>query len=95
MKSKFWYIIRDLNCESSNICYMIECKKDDCKDRYIGKTEHTLKARFSHHKGHVNDKQTKRATGYHYNLPGHSVADMKVAILDKVKYSTESYRKPR
>ena len=74
---------------------MIECKKDNCKERYIGETEHTLGTRFLQHKGHVNNKQTKRATGYHNNLPGHTVADMKVTILEKVKYSTISYRKQR
>ena len=95
MGNRIWYITRHLNFESCNIRYLIECQKEKCKERQIGETEHTLRTRYTQHKGYVNNKQTKRATGYHYNLPGHSVADMKVAILDKVKYSTESYRKPR
>ena len=45
----------------------------------------------------MNNKQTKRATGYHFNLPGYKVdkVDMKVTILEKVKYNTEAYRKQR
>ena len=95
MGNRIWYITRNLNCESSNICYLIKCQKDKCKERYIGETEHSLRTRFTQHKGYVNNKQTKRATGYHYNLAGHSVSDMKVTILEKVRYNTESYRKQR
>ena len=95
MRNRIWYITRHLNCESSNICYLIECQKDKCKERYIGETEHSLRTRFTQHRGYVNNNQTKRATGYHFNLPGHSVSDMKVTILEKVKYNTEAYRKQR
>ena len=39
---------------------------------------------------YVNNKQTKRATGFHFNLPGHRISDMEVNILEKVKYNTEA-----
>ena len=93
MKNRMWHITGKVNCEGSNICYLIECQKDKCKERYIGETEHSLRTIFTQHRGYVNNKQTKRATGYHFNLPGHKVSDMKVTILEKVKYNTDSYRK--
>ena len=39
-------------------------------ERYIGETEHSLRTRFTQHRGYVNNNQTKRATVWHFNLPG-------------------------
>ena len=36
------------------------------------------------HKQYVTSRQTTKATGLHFNLPGHSISDMKVTILEKV-----------
>ena len=36
-----------------------------------------------------------KATGYHFNLPGHSIANLTVTILEKVKKHDEQYRKQR
>ena len=47
------------------------------------------KALFSNiHLGYIN-------TGEHFNLPGHTKADMKVLVLEKVKYTDPEYRKER
>ena len=35
------------------------------------------------------------ATGAHFNLPGHSVANLTVTILEKVKKKCDLYRKQR
>ena len=43
----------------------------------------------------MNNGHTEQATGAHYNLPGHSVDNMKITILEKVKTSSDSYRKER
>ena len=37
----------------------------------------------------------KTASGDHYNSPGHSVSDLSVTILEKVKKNCELYRKER
>ena len=38
---------------------------------------------------------TDRATGAHFNLPGHSLADLKITILEQVKKTDIDYRKER
>ena len=43
----------------------------------------------------MTNKHLNLATGYHFNLPGHSVSDLTVTILEKVRYNTEAYRKER
>ena len=36
-----------------------------------------------------------KATGIHFNQRGHSVSDVRITILEKMKTSDESYRKER
>jgi hypothetical protein len=36
-----------------------------------------------------------KATGIHFNQRGHSVSDVRITILEKMKTSDESYRKGR
>ena len=90
-----WNIVKNVNCETRNCVYMIECQKDYCKERYIGETERELRERISEHRGYIHNKNVSTATGEHFNLPGHQLSDMKVTIIEKVKKYDESYRKER
>ena len=36
-----------------------------------------------------------QATGEHFNEPGHSLSDMSITILEKVKVNNTNYRKER
>ena len=71
---------------------MIQCNIDKCKQQYIGQSERKLKERISEHIGYINNRLLTKATGYHFNLPGHNVADMKVTILEKVHSRDELVR---
>ena len=63
--------------------------------QYIGESERSLQYRFSEHKGYVINKHLAKATGAHFNLPGHSVSDMTVTILEKVHSMDPLVRKER
>ena len=90
-----WNITKDVNCETSNCVYMIECQKEYCKQRYIGETDRPISERISEHRGYIHNKKLNQATGAHFNLPGHGLSDMKFTVLEKVLKSDESYRKER
>ena len=90
-----WKFRKALNCESQNVIYLIECSKDHCKQRYIGETGRFFKKRISQHVGYVKNKITHQATGHHFNLPGHSISNMKVTIIEKVEKFEINYRKER
>ena len=92
---KLWEIQKNLNCNSENIVYMIECQKDNCRKRYIGQTERKLSDRFSEHRGYVNRKILSQPTGQHFNSPGHSISDMKITVIEKIKKNDKSYREER
>ena len=78
-----------------NVVYLIECDKERCKMKYIGETHKQMKDRFEEHKNYVKQKKFKYPTGEHFNLPGHSVNNMKIIIMEKVKETNVFYRKER
>ena len=74
---------------------MIQCQKDKCKEKYIGQTGRLLQFRISEHRSYINNHVTNKATGVHFNLPGHSLADMYFTVLEQVKYNDEAFRRER
>ena len=74
---------------------MIKCIKENCQQFYIGETGNKLKERTSQHIGYINNKNSKEATGEHFNSNGHNLYDMKVIGLEIVKKNDTEYRKER
>ena len=95
MKTSTWKINKKVNCNSYNIVYMIECDKERCKSRYIGETKRSLKYRLAKHRGYVQNTHLDKATGAHFNTPGHSLGNMKITILEQVKKRDTEYGKQR
>ena len=90
-----WKINKSVNCETKNVIYLIECNKENCKSRYIGESERELRKRTSEHLGYIKNKKLSKATGYHFNLPGHSSANFTIRVIEKVKKNDTYYRKER
>ena len=80
-------------CNDENICYIIVCGKS--QQQYIGETEFTVRQRFLQHRGYVRREETGQATGNHFSLPGHSMADMTISVLERITTSDPMYRKVR
>ena len=87
-----WKINGKLTCETTNCIYMIQCKKDNCKQRYIGQTMRQLKQRLADHKGYIKTQVVSQPTGAHFNQPGHCLANMEVTILQQAKKNDIFYR---
>ena len=84
---------KHFDCTTRNIVYIIECRK--CGDQYIGQTMHSLKDRFLDHLGYARREEVEKATGGHFNLPGHKLSDMSISVLEKVKEKNTFYRESR
>ena len=70
-----------LTCGSSNVVYAIHCIQ--CGLMYVGETGRSLRSRINGHRaGIIKDGQSLLYK--HFRLAGHSVADMKVKILEKI-----------
>ena len=73
------------DCQTKNIINLIECRKENCtKRQYIGKTTDPLTKRFGAHRGYVRNKLLAKATGAHFNLPGHQMSDMSITVVEKI-----------
>ena len=46
-------------------------------------------------KKRIGDEDTNKAIGEHFCLPGHSLDNLKVTVLEKVKYYNEANRNDR
>ena len=89
-------IKQHINCKSTNLTYMIECQK--CKKQYIGETKRTLRERFTDHRQATNNPSHANATAAvptHFNLPDHSIKDMKLIPLELQPTNNASRRKAR
>ena len=85
-------ITDQVNCQTENIVYCIECQK--CSVQYIGETQRSLQERIAEHRGYIVNHHRAKATGEHFNLPGHQLSDMRVTVVEKVRNNT-AYRKQR
>ena len=54
-----------------------------------------MRFRLADHRGYVNNLDVSQATGEHFNSPGHSLSDLSIVILEKVRSSDDLYRKER
>ena len=82
--------IRDpVNCETSNCIYYWRCIKTNCKDfprcEYIGLTKRPFRTRLAEHKQYIRSSLIDKPSGYHFNQPGHTIADLSGIILEHVK----------
>jgi len=71
-----------LTCESTRVVYLLHC--DLCpKAQYVGQTTNTLKTRFYGHRAHIKRNAGTLVTN-HFNLPGHSLTNMKCIAVEGV-----------
>ena len=74
---------------------MFECNSDQCKARYIGETERSLKDRISQHLGYIRTYRLYKSTGTHFNKPGHILAKFTTTVMVKIRSNDVFYRKKR
>ena len=89
-------------CTSSNLLYLVSCTKQDrsCNSQlqYVGETGRRVCDRFQEHRGSVtNPKQfgTSKPVGAHFQQPGHSVRDMNILPIEKIRSKDPFVRKIR
>ena len=85
-----------VNCESSNVVYIISCDKSSCKYiQYVGETGKKLKERFSQHLQNIRSENCSTSTSEHFNLPNHSISNVNISIIEKCSSNSNMYRKIR
>ena len=82
-------IHHSLNCMSTNIIYVITCKR--CSQQYVGETKRTLKQRLLEHCGDAKHSREK-PVARHFNLPGHSRNDITITAVDRPGSTNQYHR---
>ena len=54
-----------------------------------------LKYRLADHCGYVRNQTLDIATGEHFSLPGHSLSDLTITVIEQSKRNDNLYRKQR
>ena len=90
-----WNLYRKHTCNSFNIIYMLECNLDKCKLRYIGESKRSVKHRLADHRGYIINQHVDKATGAHFNTPGHSLANLTCTVLEQVRYNNKLQKRER
>ncbi|XP_050792228.1 uncharacterized protein LOC127042831 [Gopherus flavomarginatus] len=84
-------ITGSFTCTSTNVIYAIICQQ--CPSAmYIGQTGQSLRKRINGHKSDIRNGNIQKPVGEHFNLPGHTIADLKVAILQQENFRTRLQR---
>ena len=87
-----WHLNSPLNWHTRNITCMIGCILPKCRQKYISESERSLRDKVSEHIGYIKTNKIEKITGAHFNLPGHTVANLTASNIEKWKmrtYSTE------
>ena len=79
-----------LDCNSSNIVYLIECKK--CEEQYVGETSKPLKVRLSNHVSDIN-RYKGTSIAEHFNQFDHNgVEDLQITPILQIPDSDSKIR---
>ena len=82
-------ILEPVNCDTENCVYYWRCVKENCVDHpeteYIGMTKRTFRKRMSEHRDYVKRDVVTEPSGEHFTKRGHTVAELKGQVLEKVR----------
>ena len=95
INQKEWQLNNKFDCNTFNVVYAIICKKDYCKQVYIGETKRMLKFRLADHYGYVRSQKLDTPTGAHFNSPGHTLGDLSITVIERSRRNNHPYRRQR
>jgi len=79
-------ITAKLTCNSSNIIYLITCRK--CLHQYVGETGRPLKDRINDHLSAIR-LHRNTPIGLHFNQTSHSIKDVSVLPIEQLEYNAD------
>lgn len=81
-----------LDCQSSNLIYLIHCKR--CSLQYVGETGTTLRQRVNNHRSCIK-LNNYTAVSIHFNSPNHNFNDFTIIPLEQLTEDNKSERLKR
>ena len=110
VRSEQTFTIRDsITCKANNVIYLIDCAK--CEEvQYVGETGQTLQRRIYGHRSNIKKPVDPKSTSTrstkpeerretlvarHFQIPGHTIDDLKVTAIEQIKREDPKWRKER
>ena len=88
-KTNTYKITSHFDCSSSNLLYIISCKK--CNALYVGQTARTLRERLNNHRSNIKHR-LQTTVSIHFNLPTHSISDLLITPFLDISSLSDSER---
>ena len=77
---KYFWTYTNVNCNSNNLVYCLECKV--CRIKYVGQTKNTIKQRFQQHFYLISKKSQAHYVSKHFNGADHNgIQDVSIYVL--------------
>ena len=73
----------------------LSAKKEKCKKACLGETKRMLKFGLSNHCGYARNQTLDKAISEHFSLPGYSLSDLSITVIEQSKRNNSLYRKKR
>ena len=81
-------------CKSYNVVYLIQCNR--CGQQYVGETGQALHCRLNNHRADITHCRTlEKPVAAHFNSGEHSVEDMRVMVIERLRKDDPVLRKIR
>ena len=55
------------------------------KKQYVGKTQNPLHIHLNGHHFDIKNNKTEKSVAAHFNIPGHSLSDLTILVIEKVR----------
>ena len=81
MASEQFYVTAASTCKTSNIVYLVECRKGKKKYVHVGETEKALHLRFKWPLIRVLSTTRDKPVAVHFNLTGHTFNNLTVMVI--------------
>ena len=81
-------------CKTECVVYLIQCSK--CQKQYVGLSKNALHIRLNGHRHDIkNMKIQKNPVAKHFNKRGHSMADLTIMVIEKLRNNDIQFRRRR
>ena len=91
--ARTFQIRQAINCLSKNVIYLIYCNL--CGVQYVGESKNSLRMRMTQHRSAIKTKKVKQPVANHFNLPHHSIYNLRVIAIDQNDAWTDQIRKAK
>ena len=89
---KKFRIKHTITCKTSNVIYIMQCKKRYCKKQYVGETRNSLGDRMNDHRSQIRNASKKTLIANHFSHQHHGIENLEIIGIEipslKEKYDS-------